>query len=570
METTKDSLLYAIEVSESMLRRGTLRDTLVAVRDSIRERMIAYPLDNTGVLLYGIAGHKHNCRVLLDLKPQDSHGVKLLFRLLEDESFFAENIDPAAENTTSLGDVFFNAGVMFEQEKAKSFRRLVIVTDNDEPHDPETRLFEVAKIKSYDLVQKNVTIVPVFVSYPDHSFDVNKVWEDFYYTPKFYIDSSNTKLGPVNGSPKDILAAITNQEVPRRPAFRNCIQLGELRIDVRAYVLYRRQQVSQKYDVSVDGDKPVVAASHTNYIVEESGREVEKEEMTRAFNFGKARIVVDQETLDSLKNFGKPVIRILGFQKRDAVISSGHLSHSLFIYPWDVLSKGSVRAFIALWKSLLSKDKVAIVQCVLRANSTPCIGALYPSPEIVSPDGHQTSPPGLHLVTLPYMDDVRDIPQNATHTSAEDSLVDLTGAVIDALTMPQGYRPERYRNPKLLWVSSIIEAQALSREMPDVAIDGTLPKYRSIETRGGAAIRALNDVLIEEQPKEEKAEPPAKRVKHADISIELAQSMAQNQSLDKLSVDQLKRVTAQIGDLRPQGRQKKHLVQALMDFFKGV
>ncbi|PRT56934.1 ATP-dependent DNA helicase II subunit 1 [Wickerhamiella sorbophila] len=570
METTKDSLLYAIEVSKSMLTRGTLKDVLAAVRDSVRERMIAYPMDNTGVLLYGVSGHKNNCKILLDLKPQNSRGIKLLFRLLEDETFFEESVVPAAGNTTSLGDVFFNAGVMFEQEKAKSFRRLVLVTDNDQPHDPETRLFEVAKIKSYDLVQKNVTIVPVFVSYPDRRFEVSKMWEDFYYTPEFYIDSSNTKLEPINGSPKDILTAISNQEVPRRPAFRNCIQLGDLKIDVRAYVLYKQQLPSQKYDVSVDGDKPVVAVSRTHYIVEESGREVEKEDMTRAFKFGKSRIVVDQETLDSLKDFGEPAIRILGFQKRSEVVLAGHLSHSLFIYPWDVLSKGSIRAFIALWRSLLNKDKVAIAQCILRTNSAPCIAALYPSPEVLSPDGHQTSPPGIYLVTLPYMDDIRDIPQNTIHLTAEEGLVDLAGAVVDKLTMPQGYRPERYRNPKLLWVSSIIEAQALSREMPKGAVDGTLPKYRSIETRSGAAIRALNEVLTKIPPKEEKAEPPAKRVKHADISIEHAESLAANQNLDKLTVDQLKGLTAHAGVPEPQGRQKKHLVQALMEFFKGM
>lgn len=515
METTKDSLLYAIEVSESMLKHGTLKEALNAACDSIRERMASYPADNTGILLYGVSDAKDHCKVLLDLKPQDSHGVKLLFRLLEDESFFEQQIQPSGEGTTALSDVFFQAGVMFEQEKAKSYRRLVIITDNDEPHEPKSRLAEVAKIKSYDLVQKNVTIVPVFIKPPGGAFEVAKLWEDFYFTPEFYIDSSQVKLEPINGTPDDILEAVTRQEVPRRPAFRNQILLGDLSIDVRGFILYKMQAVGQTYNVAFPDGKAEVATPHTQYIVEESGREVEKSEMSRAYDFGKTRLVVDSDQIDELRDFGNPGIRILGFQDRSDNVTAGHLGHSLFLYPWDVYSTGSVRAFIALWRSLLKGKRMAIVQCVLRANSTPCIGALYASDEAVALDGHQKLPPGLHLVFLPYMDDVRDIPQDTIQLSAPDEVVDAMGAVVEKLTMPQGYNPMRYRNPKLLYVSSVIEAQALSREMPQVALDGTWPKYRSISTRGGEAISAVNTFLIQKDEEvEEKSTSPQKRHKN--------------------------------------------------------
>lgn len=67
---------------------------------------------------------------------------------------------------------------------------------------------------------------------------------------------------------------------------------------------------------------------------------------------------------------------------------------------------------------------------------------------------------------------------------APDSLIDAMTSIVKKLSMPIGYKPERYSNPSLQWFYKVIQAVALEEELPEVPEDSTLPKFKSINTVG--------------------------------------------------------------------------------------
>ena len=65
----------------------------------------------------------------------------------------------------------------------------------------------------------------------------------------------------------------------------------------------------------------------------ESGREVEKVEIRKAYKFGGEQVLFTPEEISSLRHFGDPVIRIIGFKPMSMLPIWASLKQSTFIYP---------------------------------------------------------------------------------------------------------------------------------------------------------------------------------------------------------------------------------------------
>ena len=148
-----------------------------------------------------------------------------------------------------------------------------------------------------------------------------------------------------------------------------------------------------------------------------------------------------------MRNFGDPVIRIVGFKPLSMLPIWASLKQSTFIYPSEEDVIGSTRVFSALHQKLLKDEKIGIVWFIARKNAAPVIAAMIPGAERLGEHGEQVLPPGMWLVPLPYADDIRRYPET-TMVSSPDSLVDMMRTVIQQLQLPKGqYNPEKYPNP---------------------------------------------------------------------------------------------------------------------------
>ncbi|TQV96557.1 DSB repair complex subunit Ku70 [Cordyceps javanica] len=598
-KTQKDAVLLAIEVSESMLKAPPPSDSKKADRDSpiqaalkcaynfMEQRIISNPKDMIGILLFGTEktrfqldengrsglGYPH-CYLFTDLDVPSADDVKALKSLVEDEEIEDDILKPTSE-TVSMSNVLFCANQIFTTRAANfGSRRLFLVTDNDNPHSADKAARSAAAVRAKDLYDLGVSIDLFPISHCGTKFDLAKFYDDILYRDPSAEANSEDIAVSKSGDGLSLLASlisnINSKQAPKRALFSNLpFEIApSLRISVKGYNITHRQVPARTCYIWLDGEKPQLAVGETTRIAEDSTRTVEKGEIKKAYKFGGEYVYFSPEEQKSLKDFGSPVIRIIGFKARHSIPVWSSVKKSTFIYPSEEDYVGSTRVFTALWETLLKKDKVAIAWCIVRTNANPMLAAIMPSrPQSDEDSGTPFLPAGLWLYPLPFADDLRDIKAPGKLAQASDDLKTQMRTIIQQLQLPKAmYNPTKYPNPSLQWHYTILQALALEEEVPETAEDATLPKFKAISKRAGGYLEDWSETLsneaklatdtraVKREIDEELPERPAKRgrttaAQTAVSGLTSAQLkvIVDDGSISKMTVTQLKDIAGAKG-----------------------
>lgn len=379
-----------------------------------------------------------------------------------------------------------------------------------------------------------------------------------------------------------LISNINSKQTAKRSLFSNLpfeIAPG-LRISVKGYNLVNRQTPARTCYIWLDGDKPQLAAGETTKIAEDSARTVEKGEVKKAYKYGGEYVHFTPDEQKGLRDFGPPVIRIIGFKPRSQLPVWASVKKSTFIFPSEEDYIGSTRVFTALWQKLLKDDKIGIAWCVVRSNALPMLAAIIPSKEKSEDDcGTPYLPAGLWIYPLPTADDLRESKSPGEVTQSSDELKNKMRVIVQQLQLPKAmYNPTKYPNPALQWHYKILQALALEDEVPEKAEDATQPKFKAISKRAGGYLEEWSETLdadvervsktsaLKRELDDELPERPAKRSragseKPAGPSLSTAQLKASVTSggVSKMTVVQLKDVLGTKG-LSTSGR-KAELIE---------
>ncbi|KAI9779938.1 MAG: ATP-dependent DNA helicase II subunit 1 [Geoglossum umbratile] len=550
-KTQKDAILFAIDVSLSMLtvppsppdskRRERDSPTLAALKCAyhlMQQRIISHPNDMLGILLFGTEKSKFEggeddsdrrglaypyCYLLADLDVPAADDVKNLKSLAEDEDEFQKLMVPAKE-PVSMSNVLFCANQIFTK-KAPNFtsRRLFIVTDNENPHAQDKALRSASVVRAKDLYDLGVTIELFPISRPGKDFDRAKFYDDIIYrssptdpeTPVSTTVAAAATTGDGISLLNSLLSSINSKAVARRALFSNLpLEIGPgFKISVKGYILFKRQEPARSCYVWLNGEKAQIVKGTTTQIAEDTARPVQKSEIKKAYKFGGEQVAFTPMEVKELRNFGDPVIRIIGFKPLSMLPIWASLKQSTFIYPSEEDIVGSTRVFSALYQKLLKDQKMGIVWFIARKNAAAVIAAMIPGAERFGEYREQVMPPGMWLVPLPYADDIRQNPET-TMVPSPDSLVDMMRTVVQQLQLPKGqYNPEKYPNPALQWHYRILQAMALEEDLPEKPEDKTIPKHRQIHKRAGEYVLEWGRELEQQFRDDDGPSIPAKKAK---------------------------------------------------------
>ncbi|KAJ9653778.1 ATP-dependent DNA helicase II subunit 1 [Neophaeococcomyces mojaviensis] len=617
----RDAVLFAIDVSKSMLKKPPVSESRKADSSSpleaalkcayhlMQQRIISAPKDLMGILLYGTETSKFygedettrggwsfpHCYLLTDLDIPEAEDVKALKSLVEDEDAeAAQELFQVSSEPVSMHTVLFCANQVFQQ-KASNFtsRRLFIVTDNDNPHADNRGFRSQATVRAKDLYDLGVVIELFPISSSKHTFDTKLFWDDIVYksspsdpdaimyNPTVLTDLDKTQLvtGNTDGISllQSLLSTISSRATPKRALFSAAaLELApNLRIGVKGFLLYKHQKPERSTYIYLGDEKPQIVKGQTTQYADDfdgGSRTIQKVEVKKAYTFGGEQIVFSQDEMKSLRNFGDPVIRIIGFKPVEYLPMWANFKTSTFIYPFEEDYVGSTRVFSALYQKLLKSKLMGLAWFLPRRNAVPVLAALIPTLGAESKDEKPNQagvsatgcPQGFHLIPLPFADDIRQNPPSLHETPlrAPDELVDKMRPIIEQLNLPKGiYDPSRYPNPSLQWHYRILQALALEEDLPLTPEDKTKPKYRQIDKRiGTMAIdwgNELNKVykehiannpnaanLGEKRPtgRATKTDEGVKKAKteSAALSEEEVRKMYEKGNLSKLTVTQLK------------------------------
>ncbi|SNX84766.1 related to ATP-dependent DNA helicase II, 70 kDa subunit [Melanopsichium pennsylvanicum] len=279
-------------------------------------------------------------------------------------------------------------------------------------------------------------------------------------------------------------------------------------IGIKGYSLVSKTTKGNPVKVIVDDEcgelKEVV--THQHYIDANSGKPLSKDQVIPAFQFGQSstlrgQVTFTPEELRRVKTFGMlPALKLIGFRNRDDLLKfEWNVKHAYFIYPSDAEWKGSRKTFSALLNSMVKKNKVGLGLFMPRQNVVPVFVAIVPQEEEIGQDGQQMVAPGMNIVTLPYADDVRDVPTNLLHTEdAKDDQIDKAIAFIERYQKKQPFNPDHYPNPALNHHYEVLMATAFQESLPESPTDLTVPQYATIKKRTAHLIQEWHSAINED------------------------------------------------------------------------
>ncbi|KAK9479159.1 SPOC like C-terminal domain-containing protein [Lipomyces japonicus] len=454
----KDAILFCIEVSPVTLQKFQSSDgeetciariSLEATYRMLQQRIISQPNDAVGVLLYGTQETTDSvydgCHMIMRIGRPHVTEIRKIKNMLEDAEEFERQLKPSHEST-SMATVFFCAGQQFmTTTSAYMFRRIFLLTSNDDPNPENADIKRAARTRVRDLLELGIRIEPFFFSTPRHAFDISKYYADIIYTNIF----PNASLEEINMIPilttksVELYKQIRARQTPQHAIFTVPLELApNFAISVKAYVLYKRLEIANSKFVYMGGDAPAIARGKRHYRevsefndksagakklsksakIEQTqrltsgsapGPFIKKSSIKRGYKFGGEILPFSDEELVRIREVEKPVIRILAFRSIDELPMHYNTRSSYFLYPTDEDVVGSVRTFAALHQSLLKKKKYGIAWVVSSVRSPPMLAALVAANEEKEEmDGKflQKSPSGIYLIRLPYANDIRDPP----------------------------------------------------------------------------------------------------------------------------------------------------------------
>ncbi|KAG8823837.1 ATP-dependent DNA helicase II subunit 1, partial [Serendipita sp. 401] len=520
-DALKDVILFAIDCSSSMMtprkhQTGKKRPVegkgdemepshlfgaFKAAVELMRRKAINEPDDMIGIVLFNIVDNEKGEEQMQQLKPHVSVFQKIsqvnadriqeLLSILNDpgnESMSFQNRFRPWSRRIPLGDLFSACNRLLREQAPKTAtKRVFLVTDEDDPHSGNAQLDRIAK--------QNLSSIPTII-------------EGF----------------------SRIIEQMVIREAPKRSQFSVNMTLGNgFVVGVKGYSLVMEQKkTTPKLFVDVDGELKELAGK-TTYFIEGSlddsiGGPVvygmslpsaqtdsstldpeSNQELLASSNdqnpgelVGHTPVFYTKEDIAKFRTLGlQPGIKIMGFKDADTLAFEDNIKHSYFIYPSDALYQGSIRAFSALLKTLVSKNKIGIALALFRRNSSPYFYAMVPQEEILDEDGNQERPPGFHMIALPFADDIRAAPVEQTLKASPES-VQAAKAWIKKVRIPKGYDPDMYRNPTLKLFYGQLEALALREEFNTEFSDDSMPQTELMLGRAGALVEKWKATISED------------------------------------------------------------------------
>ncbi|KAL4402874.1 ATP-dependent DNA helicase II subunit 1 [Malassezia pachydermatis] len=525
---------------------------------------------------------------------------ELLRRIESDPSVLEERMKPCSTQI-SVEHVLSNAMHLLSTSAKASTRRVFFITNQDDPHPGKNkRIIQKAcvdrvKVRSFvsthmqDYYRRGIDLEPFFMSSATEAFHINTFYAEILgvyddgllddtlrpWRLRQMQDQNVSKRAVWDSTMKlaELDEQLSGREMPKRVVFDLTMDLGPLskpapsseeehshfktpgssqwRIHVKGYSLISEATPDLPVKVSSFGREDpndlYEVTNITQWRRADTGDVVQPSDMEQVYDVSKdnsprSHVAFTNDEIKSLRQFGCiPSLRLLGFKDRSTLHFYENLKHSYFLYPSDLEQPGSKRVFAALLQSMLSKNKVALTLFMSRDNVIPTFAILLPQAEELDEEGHQLVPPGLNLIVMPYMDDIREPPEARTLTASKDEIT-MASRLIDTFHRKDPFNPDVFSNPALTYHYGLLMAEAFGTPAPFFE-DTTLPQYDLIEhvcihrlltsQRAHDAIQAWNDA-IEADPRTQGSSSDMNSAKTASIPEAVLRQMHKDGTLHQV------------------------------------
>lgn len=492
---SKDAVIFLIDASKSMWTPGPgadakkpelhARNVLQLAMNFLKDKIIATRKDMVAFCFYNAREQKNDnafrgIHIVNKLDEPDAAIVKALDKLMNPDTFekTVGSCDAKAGGAKSeFYQALWTCSAMFAERELKDCtKRVFLFTDSDAPDGDNKDLQTKAKQKAKDLEDLDISIELFPMTYTGLRFDIKKFFKDLIAVDA---DEDVGKISE-NFSAKfeDLEQRFRKKEYKKRALATVAWQLRkDMEISVKMYCLVREAKPDTGSWLDSKTNNPLTCV--TKWLCKSTGAHLEEHQMRKFYPYGGQRVFFTKEEVTAIKTFGEPGLTLMGFKPMKTLKVFHNIKPAYFIYPSEERIRGSSVAFNALLHEMVAANKYAVARLIYRRTGAPRFVAVVPQKEEVDKDGVQEKPPGMHMIFLPYADDVRSLklPPSAI---ADADVILKAKEVVKKLEIKH-FSPTDFENPSLQKHYANLQALALEEAAPAETEDLVQPDEKGMD-----------------------------------------------------------------------------------------
>ncbi|TMW97609.1 hypothetical protein EJD97_005237 [Solanum chilense] len=544
-DNTKEFLVYLVDASPKMFSSTCPTDdekiathfqvAVSSIAQSLRTQIINRSHDEVSICFFNTRGKKNlqdlsgvyvfNVREREDLDRPTARLIKEFDQIeerFEKEIGSKYGIVPGSRDN-SLYNALWVAQALLRKGSAKTAdKRILLLTNEDDPFGNLKGVIKVDMMRTTmqrakDAQDLGIIIELLPLSRPDDEFNVSLFYADLLGLEGDDLAQFKALIGERFEDLNDQLRKRMFKK--RRVRRLRLVIFNGLSIELNTYALIR--PTNPGTITWLDSMTNLPLKTERTFICADTGAIVQ-EPLKRFQSYKNENVIFSVDELSEVKRVSTGHLRLLGFKPLSCLKDYHNLKPATFVFPSDEEVVGSTCLFVALQRSMLRLKRFAVA---FYGNlSHPQLVALVAQDEVMTPSG-QVEPPGMHLIYLPYSDDIRHVeelhtdPNSVPH--ATDDQIKKASALVRRIDL-KDFSVWQFANPALQRHYAVLQALALDEdEMPEIK-DETLPDEEGMARPG--IVKALEEFKLsvygesykdEDSNIEGKAEPTRKRKANA-------------------------------------------------------
>ncbi|KAL8487481.1 hypothetical protein ACS0TY_023519 [Phlomoides rotata] len=517
-DATKEMLVYLVDASPKMFSttcpsqdQEDASHFEVAVRSilvSLKTQIINRSYDEVAICFFNTREKKN---------LQDSNGVYVFnvpdredldrptARLIKEfdciQESFSKHIGSkygilSGTRDNSLYNALWAAQALLRKGSAKTAdKRILLFTNEDDPFGNITGVTKMDMMRTTiqrakDAQDLGISIELLPLSRPDDDFNMSTFYADLLGLEGNDLAEFKALVGERFEDMKDQL----RKRMFRKRKVRriNFIIASGISIELNTYALVRPTNPGAIAWLDSVTNLPIKA--ERSFFCSDTGALLQ--EPPKYFQtYKNENIMFSADEISEIKRVSTGHLRLLGFKPLSCLKDYHNLRPSTFVFPSDEEVFGSTCIFVALHSSMLRLKRFAVA--FYGSPTHPQLVALVAQDEIVSASG-QVEPPGMHIIYLPYSDDIRPIEELHTDTSptaprATEDHIKSASSLVKRVDL-KNFSVCQFANPALQRHYAVLQALALDEdEIPDVK-DETLPDEEGLARPG--IVKALEEFKL--------------------------------------------------------------------------
>mmetsp|Transcript_40681 Transcript_40681/g.77682 ORF Transcript_40681/g.77682 Transcript_40681/m.77682 type:complete len:614 (+) Transcript_40681:129-1970(+) len=498
-ESFKEYIVFLIDGSECMFQTSgdqpcCFDKAIDCALSLLRHKIICSGSDEISVCFFGTREKQNNLGYnhvfcFQDLDAPDAHYIHALEGLQTkrgtefNDSIGSECKDRGKALEQGLR-VASNLMAKGTQGAKRATKRVLLFTNDDDPckGGPDAKQGSLIAARVESMREGNQQLQIMGMRTPTTSFDLTKFYKSIQP------DSSQEAMAETL---ENLQNAVRRKFTPKRRLKALWMDVCGARVAVGLYATV--SEATKGGTVQLEADTLEELLVESAYICQDTGMQLT--EINKVFyEYAGEKVVLQTSEVADVKLIMPEVgLKVIGFVPTSELLDFYQVKRSSFIYPDEEIGQGSTRAFIALHQAMIRLDRCAVVWAQTTSSTAPRMAVLMAQNEQIDDIG-QREPPGMNLVYLPFLNDIRQPEKEEFEERGwqpPKATPDMTRAaknLIDSWQL-EDFDCRDVLNPALQKHYTMLENLALGYEEAlenALDVDGTLPDVEGMQSAEGA------------------------------------------------------------------------------------